>query len=187
MTDTLFDLPERAYARTDGVERSARISDCGTYRYTLTRHWGPGQALMFVMLNPSTADALKDDRTIGRCIEFAKREGYDGIVVVNLYALRSTDPAAILTSPDPVGPDNDLYITPLLTERVRRGLPVVAAWGSFATTASRGAFAGRASRVLALVAGVDWRCLGVTKVTAAPRHPLYVRGDQPLIPYPAAA
>jgi hypothetical protein len=80
------------FAVADGVERSARLSECGTWRYYLARHWAPkGEALAFVMLNPSTADATVDDPTIRRCIGFARRDGYAGLVVVNLFALRSTE------------------------------------------------------------------------------------------------
>lgn len=163
------------------VEKSARISSCGLYRWTLSRHWGPGEALVFVMLNPSTADADTDDPTIRRCIGFAKREGYDGIVVMNLYAFRATKPATLLTCGDPVGLENDAYLQMLLTERVRRGLPVVAAWGANADRDPA-----RVAEVLDLVAFVDWRCLGTTK-QGAPKHPLYIKGDQPLVPYPWAA
>jgi hypothetical protein len=161
------------------VEKAARFSDCGTYRYYLSRHWGAGEALLFVMLNASTADCYDDDPTVRRCIDFARRQGYDGLGVLNLYGLRSTDPKALLTAPDPVGPDNDDYLRLSLTERVRRGLPVVAAWGVNASP-------DRVAQVLDLVPGVDWRCLGHTKA-GAPRHPLYVRGDQPLIPLRGAA
>jgi hypothetical protein len=156
--------------------KSARISDCGNYRWTLSRHWGLGQALAFVMLNPSTADADVDDPTIRRCMGFAKRDGYDGIVVMNLYALRATDPKHLLVAGDAVGRENDPYLTMLLTERVRRGLPVVAAWGAWPDRDP-----GRVAEVLDLVTGVDWRCLGHSK-SGAPKHPLYIKGDQPFIP-----
>jgi hypothetical protein len=163
---TLFDVGPQ-------VEMSARFSPCGTYRYTLTRHWGPGEALVFMMLNPSTADARRDDPTIKQCVYFAKREGYDGLVVLNLYAMRTPDPRVLFAfSHDPIGPENDDYIWMLLEERVRRGLPVVAAWGAHAKPE-------RVAQVLEYADGVDWRCLGVTK-TGAPRHPLYIRHDAPL-------
>jgi hypothetical protein len=171
------------FAVADGVERSARLSECGTWRYYLARHWAPkGEALAFVMLNPSTADATVDDPTIRRCIGFARRDGYAGLVVVNLFALRSTDPAALgqVLEQRAVGPDNDAYLSMLLAERVRRGLPTVAAWGAHPGIEKR------IQHVRALVPGIDWRCLGTTKA-GAPRHPLYVRGDQPLAPLPVSA
>lgn len=186
MVDALFefyDAPGRS--GTAGIERGARLSDCGNYRYTLTRHWGSGEALMFVMLNPSTADAMQDDPTIRRCISFAKRDGYDGIVVQNLYAIRSTDPKVIHgAARDPIGPETDTYLAMTLTERVRRGLPVVAAWGAGPGGGRRGylRFQVRMEYVRKLVPGVDWRCLGMTKA-GAPRHPLYVAGSTPLTPW----
>jgi len=85
------------------VVRSAVLSDCGTYRYSLTRRWSPGPLLGWVMLNPSRADALVDDPTIRRCVGFARRWGFAGIVVRNLYALRATDPRELSRHPAPVG------------------------------------------------------------------------------------
>lgn len=157
---------------------SAVISPCGQYRYKLTREGdlasvcGP---LPFVMLNPSTADATTDDRTIGRCRSFAKALGYNGIVVVNLYALRSTDPAALWKHPDPVGPMNDSW----LSCTGREHSEIVCAWGADAKP-------DRVMHVATMLtaAGARLRCLGMTK-DGAPRHPLYVRGDQPLLDWSA--
>lgn len=153
------------------IERYARISECGRYRYALGRVWGDGDALCFVMLNPSTADATIDDPTIRRCMGFARREGYGGISVLNLYALRATDPKVMLAASDAIGPQNDAYLRLALAEQTRRGNPVIAAWGVHAHPS-------RASAVMSLVPGADWRCLGTTK-DGSPRHPLYVKGDQP--------
>lgn len=76
------------------VESSARFSDCRRYRYTLTRRFADGPTVAFIGLNPSTADEHADDPTIRRCLGFAKRWGYGELVMLNLYALRSTDPPA---------------------------------------------------------------------------------------------
>ena len=71
----------------------AVVSDDGLYRYILTRTWDRSlPALVFCMLNPSTADATVDDPTIRKCIGFAQRLGYGGIIVVNLFAYRATKP-----------------------------------------------------------------------------------------------
>src|SRR3954470_11499675 len=88
------------------IEKSAAFSSCMTWRYRLTRYWGPGSMLPFVMLNPSTADDEVDDPTIRRCMGFARREGLGGIVVANLYALRATYPKSLALHPDPDGPGN---------------------------------------------------------------------------------
>ena len=161
------------------VEKSARMSPCGLYRYTLSRHWGPGEALMFVMLNPSTADADLDDPTIRRCVGFAKREGFSALTVVNLYAYRATDPKALLTCGDPVGPDNDQILSLYLLRPWTYTQPVVCAWGANA----------KPDRVKAFMEKHDEGnlfCLGTTK-SGAPKHPLYIPANQPLLPFGSTA
>ena len=154
---------------------SAVISECGQYRYVLRRSLGSAlrwyKPMLFIMLNPSTADAEKDDPTVRRCKYFAEREGATHLTVVNLFALRATDPRALSAHPDPVGPDNDKH---LIEECKRHSLlPIVAAWGSnkFAEL-----------RALDVVQKTEGRlfCLGKTK-SGSPRHPLYVNSKQELI------
>lgn len=157
------------------VQKSANISACGLYRYSLSRLWAGRPLMVFVMLNPSTADADLDDRTVRRCIGFARREGMGGLGVMNLYAYRATNPKALLTCDDPVGPQNDGVLTAVLNESRNMGYPVVAAWGVNAKP-------DRVTQVLGLVPTTSWLCLGTTK-DGHPRHPLYVKGDQPLVPF----
>lgn len=160
------------FSTSGGSLSSAVISECGTYRYRLTRQWTPTlPALGWVMLNPSTADNTVNDPTIRRCIAFAKAWGYGGIAVRNLYALRATSPKELATHPDPVGPGNDVALKHVaVTEPV-----TVLAWGANAP-------ADRAEMVTALlkmqsgVYGTSLAVLGWTK-SGAPRHPLYVRAD----------
>lgn len=110
MSDTLFDMEQ--------ITKAAQLSDCGTYRYRLSRHWDVTRAaLVYVMLNPSTADAEVDDQTIKRCMHYARREEFGGIEVLNLYALRSPYPAALWAHPDPVGPENDAHLRLILREQ----------------------------------------------------------------------
>lgn len=157
------------------VESSALISDDGIYRYLLRRHWSsPTESLGWIMLNPSTADATTDDPTVRRCMGFARRWGFGGIAVANLFALRATDPAALKSHPDPVGPDND----DLLTRMIGNLHVVMVAWG---------AHAGATGRVRALMASrvpppQGLMCLGTTK-GGQPRHPLYVKADARPIPW----
>lgn len=161
-----------------GPTSSAVISDCGQYRYRLTRTWDDTlRPACFVMLNPSTADAGKDDPTIRRCVGFARSWGCGGIVVVNLFAFRATDPAELLKCPDPVGPDSWVWLESVAMEAVLQRSPVVAAWGV------HGALRGRSREVADLFRrlGSPMSCLGVTK-DGHPRHPLYVRADAALIP-----
>ncbi len=120
--------------------------------------------MTLVLLNPSTADALQLDPTLRRCVGFAKREGYGGMVILNLYAFRTKDPKVMMAATDPVGPDND---------RVLAGVTgtVVAGWGTNADPARVALAAQLLPRLHAL---------GMTK-DGHPRHPLYVRADAPLI------
>lgn len=158
-----------SYPLFDITESTADVR--GAYRYKLTRTWEPDtEPLVFVMLNPSTADASQDDPTIRRCIGFAKRWGFGGIVVVNLYAFRATDPKEMLAAVDPVGPENDRVLADTAD-----GLTVVAAWGVNASLE-------RVDAVRALMPG-RLLALGVTK-DGHPRHPLYVRADARLIDWP---
>jgi hypothetical protein len=155
--------------------KSARLSPCGTYRYELYRRWGNGPTLLWIMLNPSTADADIDDPTIRRCIGFSQRDGYGALIVVNLYAYRATDPKALLTADDPEGPDNWWHIQ----RAIRSSDAVVFAWG--ATQVPRGHHHVWHSGALI----PSPLCLGYTK-KGAPRHPLYVKGDQPFVPFVGA-
>jgi hypothetical protein len=161
------------------VESSAFIDPSGLYRYWLKRRWGGGSLLPFVMLNPSTADHWKDDPTIRLCMALARREQYGGIHVVNLYAYRATDPKALLTCADPVGPANDNNIASALRGAWAVSLPVVAAWGANAKP-------DRVGQVLNLVPDVNWRCLGTNK-GGSPKHPLFLPADTALVPFPTSA
>lgn len=158
------------------TKTSAEFSPCERYRYSLTRRWDnrlPG--VCFVMLNPSTATAEKDDPTIRRCVGFAKHWGYGGVAIVNLFALRSTDPAQLYVADDPIGPKNDEAILEWTGCR-----DVVCAWGA------HGAHLGRGAAVLSLIhrhtAGTVM-CLGVTQ-DGQPKHPLYIAKSQERITYP---
>lgn len=148
------------------------------YRYSLTREWltGKGTAL-FIMLNPSVADALRNDPTIRRCLSFAGRFGTQRLEVVNLFAWRSTDPAGLLLAQDPVGPENDRYIL----EAARRADVRIAAWG-----AVHRRHEGRVKEVTSLLSGVPLQCLGFSKA-GHPRHPLMLRREAELQPYPPRA
>lgn len=92
------------------VIASAVMSECGKYRYSLSRIWDDSKPkVLFIMLNPSTADAENDDPTIRRCIGFAKDWGYGGLHVVNLFARRATDPKELLSYSFVVGIENIKY------------------------------------------------------------------------------
>lgn len=161
---------------TDDIARHAVISEDGKYRYTLTRVWGDGPLLAWCMLNPSTADGRHDDPTIRRCIMFSQREGCGSMIVVNLFALRSTSPRALLTAIDPYGPANERVIWNTLNTLKPKAL--VCAWGVLKIVT-----AGVPSpRAYAADAGVSTWCLGKNK-DGSPKHPLYVPSAQPFEVY----
>ena len=156
-----------------GMTKTAILSECGKYRYSLTRSWNPEkERVCFVMLNPSTADASNDDPTILRCIAFAKAWGYGSIEVVNLFAYRATDPRELknVGATVSVGPLNDKYLK-LACDRSEL---TVAAWGVHGALWNRG-------QTVRLTLS-EAQCLGVTK-EGHPRHPLYVRADEPRVSF----
>jgi hypothetical protein len=163
------------------IIRGAVISDCGRYRYRLWRVWDDTlPTCCFIMLNPSRADGDVDDPTIRRCMAFARREGCGRLEVVNLFAWRATDPQELRALADfdkATGPDNGQH----LDDGMQGAAIIVAAWGAFRFGAADNALY-RAMR-RGRDAGLPIFCLGKTK-DGYPRHPLYVRADAPLEPYP---
>jgi len=144
----------------------ALYSKCKRYRYRLVREWiGNDDRVLFIMLNPSTATAFKNDPTVARCQKFAARWGCCGFEVRNIFAYRSTDPKGLKEVDDPIG-DNPIWY------EGDKFFLVVAAWGN------HGEYMGRGDQVLSML--YDKRIVishfGLTN-KEQPRHPLYVRGD----------
>lgn len=182
-------MSQLTFTAADGAEAQAGkpmtgtavFSDCGTYRYRLTREidqpFTPATTVTWVMLNPSTATADTDDPTIRRCIGFARQWGYSRLIVVNLFALRTTRPVHLAEHDDPVGPENAEHLREAKADADR----VICAWGAWPRSH-------RWLRAeLEVVAGGPYErqlyCLGKTK-SGAPRHPLYLRADTEVIPWP---
>lgn len=158
----------------------ATFSPCRRYRYALMRTWDvERRACAFVGFNPSTADAFDDDPTIRRCIGLARKWGFGGLVMLNLFAFRSTDPREIARQVDPVGPMNDAAIR----AAVRDVGKTVVAWGDLAEP-----YRDRARDVLRMCWLSAFRGpvqrLGPTTNSGHPRHPLYQRRDAGLNLYP---
>lgn len=151
------------------MRREATISPCGKYRYRLSRRWGDGPEVAFVMLNPSTADASIDDPTIRKCMGFAQRWGMNGIHVVNLFAVRATKPADMMNAVDPVGPENMDHVARLCEAAAQSGGQAVCAWGT------KGAFREQDKKVMKILHGlaIEPLALKITK-DGHPQHPLYV-------------
>ncbi|MEQ8313987.1 MAG: DUF1643 domain-containing protein [Gammaproteobacteria bacterium] len=147
------------------VSQNARISSCGNYRYSLDREWSTGAgSVLFIGLNPSTADHQQDDPTIRRCVGFARSWGFKRMEIVNLFAFRATFPADLKQAADPVGPENDKWIT-LAHDKARL---TVACWGN------DGEFQQRAAAVSESLP--DIHCLRLNK-TRQPAHPLYLKAN----------
>src|SRR6478735_8294561 len=141
----------------------------GRWRYLLSRRWGPiflEQRVLFVMLNPSTANEVQNDATIRRCLNYTERWGFNHLRVVNLYAYRSTSPKILLNLSvrEAVGPRNNAYIVREARKVAQRGGYVIAAWGTKGNP-------DRVKEVMGLITSeVAVHCLGLTK-DGHPAHP----------------
>ena len=154
------------------LKNSAVLSDCRRYRYALWRTWDDTlPRVMFIGLNPSTADETTDDPTLRRCMGFARDWGYGGVCTANLFAWRATDPADMKAASDPVGPETDDWLRRLADEAAL----VVAAWGN------DGGHLGRSAEVRALLPVLH--CLAMNR-SGEPAHPLYQRKDRVAVPMP---
>ena len=162
---------------TDSIRREARLSDDGAYRYELVRMWGSGIShILWVMLNPSIADASIDDPTIRRCTGFTSDWGFNAYTVVNLYAFRSTSPLRLRFAADTVGPENGQAIR----GAARHAQLIICAWGH------AGPNANRPNEVVSLLVSAGHkdklRRLG-TRKNGQPRHPLMLGGNCKPLPF----
>ena len=141
------------------------------YRYWLSRIWDQEKPrVIFIMLNPSTADHMIDDPTIRRVIHFSMDWGYGGVYVVNLYAFRSTDPKGLKATDDPIGPQNREHIQTLIQNKDNKVDRVVYAWGN-----------GEQEPEWLREIVKEPFCIARSK-KGIPKHPLYLKGDlQPII------
>ena len=162
------------------IIRGATLSDDRTYRYHLYRTWDAELPhMVWLMLNPSTADAMTDDLTITKCMGFARREGMGGIEVLNLFAYRATMPTDLLDAAqagvDPEGPGNvEMWDVTLDATYKTPGALVVAAWGS---SKPKGLVS---KALLHHDLGVEWLCYGHT-AGRGPRHPSRLPYDTKLV------
>jgi len=151
------------------IEKGAHFSGCRNYRYKLWRIWDSTKPYcMFLMLNPSTADAFSDDRTVEKCQRYATAWGYGGLYVCNIFAFRTTDPDVMKTQADPVGPGNDEVII----EVAKKAGVVVCGWGNHGDHQKRS----DQVRIMLRKNGIKAYCLKVTSHNE-PWHPLYLKDD----------
>jgi hypothetical protein len=162
-------------------QRDAVISACGQYRYTLERRWGTGAIAVFVLCNPSTADALEDDQTVRKCRGFARRWGCGGFVILNPCALRSRHPSRLLGAVDPVGIQNEAHAHRVLASTTG---PLVVGWGDALPLELEA----HADRLLAIGRshGRAPLCLGRCD-SGRPRHPLTLAYATPLEPFASSS
>ncbi len=152
------------------MKNTAKLSKDRKYRYALWRTWDESKSyVMFVGVNPSTADEEVDDRTLTRCINFAKSWGYGGVCMANLFAFRATDPADMKASKDPIGRENDKWLKKL----AKGAALVIAAWGN------NGSYLGRSNQVGKLI--LNLHCLKLNK-SGEPAHPLYQAANRQPVP-----
>lgn len=145
------------------------------YRYTLHRPLeGERGTCVFIGLNPSTADESRNDPTVTRCMGFARDWGFGELFVLNLFALRATDPKVMMAHPHPVGPKNNFWIKKVC----ECADLVVCAWGTKGGHLDRDLYV---SELLLPLGGTY--CLDITKA-GHPKHPLYCRGSLTPVTYP---
>lgn len=153
------------------MTKGARFSECRVWRYALWRTWDPARApLVFVGLNPSTADETQDDPTIRRCLGFARDFGCGGLHMLNIFAFRTTNPDGLRWTDDPVGPDNEREFMALAAWPKRPR--AICAWGKGGGYMDQGRIGLRWLQD----AGIEPECLGTTK-EGYPRHPLFLPKD----------
>jgi len=145
------------------MEKGAQFSDDRIYRYALWRTWREGDHVLFIGLNPSTADETEDDPTIRRCIGFAKEWEFGGIYMLNIFALRATNPKNLMKSKDPIGEKNNDFLQ-MYFDKI--GLNV-ACWGTL------GKYLNRGQQVRDILGDDCLHCFGLTK-NGQPKHPLYL-------------
>lgn len=172
---------------TTYVDRGASISQCGLYRSVLWRTWDPNALrALWVMLNPSTADALEDDPTIRRCVSFSRSWGMGGIIVMNLFDYRATSPKDLAKRLKDGGDVHDpepmcSIIGQLRAPHTGRA---ILAWGAQGSLVGRSsAFIQLLNRVLDAEVKAKVLTLGLTK-HGEPKHPLYLRSDTTPRPFP---
>ena len=153
------------------IIKSAVFSPCRKYRYSLSRTWDINQKIiLFIGLNPSTADETNEDPTIRRCLFYSSRWGFGGLIMVNLFAFRATLPKDLKNSKHPVGRDNNQFII----HAHKEASITIAAWGN------DGDLYNRDQEVLEIISNP--MCLKVNK-TGQPAHPLYQKKDIKPKPY----
>jgi hypothetical protein len=148
--------------------------DGNEFRYKLSRRWESGACVLFIMMNPSTADLEVDDPTVAKCGRLARRWGYAGVTVGNTFAYRATAQDRLAAVPDPVGPENDRHLLDMAQEAAM----TVFAYG----TPKHKALRSRGPAVARMIRdhGIATHVLRLSK-DGVPYHPLYL--SESLLPF----
>lgn len=142
----------------------AIFSDCRKYRYDLWRVWDKSKScVVFIGLNPSTANEIENSPTLNKCVAYAKRFEFGGLHMINLFAYIATNPKDMLIADDPIGIDNNRWISQICNNR-----DTIAVWSN------HGKHRNRDVDVKKLIANL--KCLKINK-NGTPAHPLYLSKD----------
>lgn len=143
-------------------QSGAKLSECRTYRYALWRQWDDSiPSILFVGLNPSKADEKDDDPTLLKCIQYARKWGYGGVYMGNLFSFRATQPRDLFKADDPIGEENDSWLDYLNN----KSKVTVAAWGN------HGQFMDRSMKIKPKLNNLHYLKMNAT---GEPAHPLYL-------------
>lgn len=165
------------------LERRAQISTCGKFRWMLYRRMktatdeAAGRVILWLMLNPSIADAEIDDPTIKRVMAFSLLWGFGQVYVGNVFGYRATSPRVLQGIQDPVGFANRTYLKTMASFAEK----TVCAWGAYHLAGDPYNVYAANAYVAAKSRNGMW-CLGLTQ-NGSPRHPLYVKSDTALEAY----
>lgn len=153
------------------VKGTAIFSDCSRFRYVLTRSWNDEKPkLCFIGLNPSIATAEINDPTIRRCMGYAMDWGLGGILMLNLFAYRATDPADMFKARkrgvDITGGRRNYFEAMREYISEYQAALTIAAWGNHG--------GGRGREALREIPRIHYLRLNANR---SPAHPLYLPSD----------
>ncbi len=173
----------REFAALDGTKNFAVYSKCEKYRYFLARYWDMTKpVLVMIMLNPSTATERQNDPTVQRCETRARNNDYGGLVILNIFAFRATDPNDMRAAGDPVGPYNDGFIKQYLDLAAAHDpgkYQIICGWGT------HGTFQARETHIWQLFKEYNTKPMAFRWTKAGhPQHPLYLSYNEKPKPRP---
>ena len=174
---TQYNSTNSGHKWADGETRSAAFSPCRQWRYHLQQVWDESRPnLLWLMLNPSTADETQNDPTVERCEMRAHMWNYGGVEVYNIFAFRATDPKNMKAAEDPVGPENDKWLAKFAIKSQQT--LAIAGWGNHGSHQNR-------NRDVIKILNQKMADVKALKINASgdPKHPLYIGYSQQPVPF----